>query len=182
MSVVTRLRRWIGLALLGIGVSVSAYALHHPAKAALGQWLLTTAWEKGEGRPWPWADFTAIAKIEAPRIGASAIALSSASGAAMAWGPGLVTSAEDGVVAFAGHRDSHFAFLGELAPGDEVMVTKAGVTERFRVTTGAVIDSRIWRLPKGRNRQLVLSTCWPLGANTEGPLRLILYADPVEEA
>ena len=177
------LRIGVAAAALTTGAALAASALYHPAKARLGQHLLETAWEAGREKPWAWADFTAYAKIEAPRIGASAIALSTASGAAMAWGPGFVEGAaaldEPGLTAFAGHRDSHFAFLGDLRPGDEIRVSVDGRMDAFRVSEAIIVDSRKWRLPRGGPKRLALSTCWPLDANGDGPLRLVLFADPV---
>lgn len=179
-------RKIVAAALIGAGLITAANALHHPAKARLGQHLLSAAWEAGGAKPWAWADFTAYARIEAPRLGVSAIALSTATGAAMAWGPGHVTGTarpgEAGLAAFAGHRDSHFAFLGDLKPGDEITVETTGVNRLYRVTVGVVVDSRTWRMPTGGAERLALSTCWPLGAETPGPLRLILFADPVDAA
>ncbi|MEL7463219.1 MAG: class D sortase [Pseudomonadota bacterium] len=179
-------RKIVAASLIVAGLITAASALHHPAKARLGQHLLATAWEAGGAKPWAWADFTAYARIEAPGLGVSAIALSTSTGAAMAWGPGHVTGAprpgDPGLAAFAGHRDSHFAFLGDLKPGDAITVETTGVRRLYRVTAGVVVDSRKWRMPTGGAERLALSTCWPLGAETPGPLRLILFADPVEPA
>ena len=175
-------RRVVGAVLMGAGALLAASALYHPAKAQLGQHLLAQAWRAGDAKPWPWADFTAYARVRAPRLGVSAIALSSASGASMAWGPGHVEGTalhgENGLTAFAGHRDSHFAFLGELAPGDLLIVETTEGVGAYRVDRAIIIDSRSWRFPKGGDRRLALSICWPLGAATQGPLRLIIFADP----
>ncbi len=171
-----------GLLLLA-GGCVAATGLYQPAKALYGQHLLARAWEAGGAKPWPWADFAAYALIEAPRIGVSAIALSEATGAAMAWGPGHVAGAAvpgaPGLAAFAGHRDSHFGFLGDLRPGDEIRVETAASRHVYRVSGAVVIDSRRWRFPVGGPERLALSTCWPLDALTPGPLRLVVFADPV---
>ncbi|MEO1611878.1 MAG: class D sortase [Pseudomonadota bacterium] len=178
-----RVRAATAVILIAAGLITAAGALYHPAKARLGQHLLTTAWEAGGAKPWGWADFTAYARIDAPRLGVSAIALSTATGAAMAWGPGHVTGTaepgEAGLAAFAGHRDSHFAFLGDLRPGDEVRVETKDGRHAFRISSAIVVDSRKWRLPVGGRERLALSTCWPLGAETPGPLRLIVFADPL---
>lgn len=179
----TRLRRVVAALLLSGGAALGALALHHPVKAMLGQRLLADAWAAGGVKPWPWADFAAYARIRAPRLGVSAIALSTASGAAMAWGPGRVDGAarpgDTGLTAFAGHRDSHFAFLADLAPGDVLTVeTRAEEAGAYRVTSAIVVDSRVWRFPAGGPRRLALSTCWPLGADAPGPLRLVIFAEP----
>src|SRR5262249_48337603 len=80
---------------------------------------------------------------------------------------------------YAAHRDTHFAFLGEVQNGDEIRVTRRdGKTFSFRVTGTSVVrwdGSGIDADADGR--QLVLSTCWPLGATFSGPLRYVVRAD-----
>lgn len=185
-SLFQRWRQLVGLGVLAIGLSALTVGAYVPAKAWLGQHLLSAAFadaqQSGAGtKPWAWADFTAIARIKAPRIGAEAIALNASTGAAMAWGPGAVLGLDRpdaDLVAFAGHRDTHFAFLGELRPGDEVSVEALdGTTRAYRVTGGAVVDSRQWRFPT-EGEGLLLLTCWPLTAHTQGPLRLVITAEP----
>ncbi|MEL6219706.1 MAG: sortase, partial [Pseudomonadota bacterium] len=86
-----------------------------------------------------------------------------------------------GLSAIAGHRDTHLAFLAETKPGDEVFVETAnGLTHRYVVREGLVVDSRHWTLPTrtGGPEKLVLVTCWPFDANFQGPLRFVLYAEP----
>src|SRR5262249_55988523 len=131
-------------------------------------------------KPWPWFDSTAEARITVPRLGASAIVLGDASGQALAFGPGHVAgtpaAGEAGTAVYAAHRDTHFAFLGALRPGDAIVVTRRDGHElRFRVTGSRVVRwdrSGIDAHAAGRN--LVLATCWPLDAVTHGPDRLLV--------
>ena len=183
-------RRCLGGAMTVAGVMFLAAGAYVPAKAVLGQHLLRIAFDEarvnGAGaKPWAWADFTAVARISAPRIGADAIALNASTGAAMAWGPGAVPGLDrphNGLVAFAGHRDTHFAFLGDLRPGDELFLDRIdGSTRTYRVTGGAIVDSRHWRFPTDGDGLLLL-TCWPLKAQKPGPLRFVITAEPVSEA
>ena len=168
-----------GLGLLGAG-------LWMPAKAVLGQALLSRAWEAAAGvaTPWPWADIRPVARLSAPRLGVSAVVLGSASGEAMAWGPGHIAGTAapggEGLSGIAGHRDSHLAFLAGLRPGDRLEIeTPDGAVSAYRVTGARVVDSRHWRLPvrlDGRPA-LALSTCWPLDGTGDGPLRFVLFAE-----
>ncbi|MGB0506563.1 MAG: class GN sortase [Pikeienuella sp.] len=186
------MRRWLALILLCGGIALTAKAALIPAKAALGQQLLQSAWSESletglPVKPWGWADFTPMAKITAPSLNKSAIALNQASGAAMAWGPGHVTGTAapggDGVTAFGGHRDTHMRFLAHLKPGDPVeLETADGQRLRYIVTSGKVVDSRAWRFqPPGDGPDtLALTTCWPFDAQTAGPLRFVLYAERAE--
>ena len=74
----------------------------------------------------------------------SAIVLAGASGQALAFGPGHVArtpaAGEPGTAIYSGHRDTHFAFLGDVAVGDEIRVTRRDGRElRFRVTGTSVV-------------------------------------------
>ncbi|WP_206420010.1 class D sortase [Minwuia thermotolerans] len=155
------------------------------AKAELGQVLLQRAWDGNRDAPWSGADMSPLARLTAPALGVETIVLDSASGEAMAWGPGHVRGTAlpgaPGLAAIAGHRDSHLAFLGDLGPGSEVVIERGGETHRFRVTGAEVVDSRTWRFPAERDGRprLALSTCWPLDAQTPGPLRLIVHAEAI---
>jgi sortase A len=144
---VTR-RRAAALALVAAGAVLLAHGLWIPAKAAFAQVLLERAFSKSEGggaaRPWPWADFVPLARLRAPRLEASAIVVSSATGEALAFGPGhLSGSAPPGAhgnVVLAGHRDTHFRFLRDLRPGDAlVLETPAGGRGDYAVAWAGVV-------------------------------------------
>lgn len=172
----------LGLGLLGAG-------LVPPAKAMLGQFLLDRAWTSGAANPWPGSDLRPVARLVAPRIGAEAVVLDSASGKALAWGPGHVAGTalpgDPGVSGIGGHRDSHLAFIGGLRPGDRVDVERAdGGRHAFTVSHGVVVDSRHWRYPAARSGPavLALTTCWPIDDTSPGPLRLVVFADLADGA
>lgn len=172
----------LAVAIMGAGVAMDG--LWMPAKAALGQFLLERSWRNGGGAPWPGADIRPIARLSAPSLGESAYVLDSASGKAMAWGPGhvqgTVLPGDPGLSAIGGHRDSHLAFLGDLGPGAPVEIDRPGLEPaRFSVTRAEVVDSRTWRYPAQRDGRprLALTTCWPLDAQTPGPMRLVVYAE-----
>jgi len=175
-----------GLVLLGQGAWIHA-------KALLAQVLLERAFAEtiATGRdvkPWSWADTWPVARIEIKRIGASAIALAGSSGQALAFGPGHVEltpdAGERGTAVYSAHRDTHFRFLKDVKMGDEIAVTRRdGRTFRYRVNATSVVrfdQSEIDPLVDGH--KLVLSTCWPLDAATQGPLRYLVHADMIEEA
>ena len=85
--------------------------------------------------------------------------------------------ASRGTAVYSAHRDTHFAFLGEVAIGDEIRVTRRdGRHVRFRVTGTSVVRwdaSGIDPLAAGRG--LALVTCWPLDATFSGPLRYVVH-------
>ena len=175
-----------GLTLLGQGGYIHA-------KALLAQILLERAFVEtiATGRavkPWFWADTWPVARIEVKRLKARAIALAGSSGQALAFGPGHVEltpdAGERGVAVYSAHRDTHFRFLKDVAIGDEIAVTRRdGRTIRYRADRSSVVrfdDSGLDPLTGGY--ELVLSTCWPFDAVTQGPLRYMLHATMIEEA
>ena len=170
----------LGLALLGQGVWIHA-------KARLAQVLLERAFAATlasghQTKPWSWADTWPVARIEVPRLHRAVIVLAGASGQALAFGPGHVgrtpEAGERGTAVFAAHRDTSFAFLGELRRGDELRITRRdGRTFRFRVTATSVARWDASGIdPHADGRNLVLATCWPLDAKVAGPLRYLVHA------
>jgi sortase A len=174
--------------LLGVGLFLTGQGLWIHAKAFAAQVLLDRAFAQSLAtgnmiKPWPWIDTYPTARIEVPRLHESAIALEGASGQALAFGPAHVAetpdAGDDGTAVYAAHRDTHFAFLGEVQTDDEIDVTRRdGVILRYRVTGH---DVRSWDQsgidPQASGRHLVLATCWPLNAVTHGPLRYLVFAD-----
>src|SRR3954453_6288258 len=167
-----------GVVLFGQGGYIQAKALHE-------QVLLERAFAESiatgrETKPWSWADTWPVARIEVKRLGTSTIALAGSSGQALAFGPGHLERTPDagerGVAVYSAHRDTHFAFLKNVAAGDEIDVTRDdGRTFRYQVDTISVVrfdDSGIDPLASGH--QLVLSTCWPFDALTQGPERFLV--------
>jgi sortase A len=165
-------------------------ALYIRAKAALAQVLLNRAFaaEMAAGtvvKPWPWADTWPAARIEVPRLRARAIVLAGGSGQALAFGPGHLERTPDpgepGTAVYAAHRDTHFAFLGQIEAGDEIVVTRRDrLTVRFRVTGTQVVRWNSSGIdPAAPGRHLALVTCWPLDSLLPGPLRLVVDADLV---
>jgi sortase A len=181
----------VALALLIAGVILLACAAFVPAKATLGQILMARAWEKqvatGEAfRPWPWADFTPAAKLYFPAQHASVLALTDAGGESLAFGPTLMAASarpgERGVTVFAAHRDTHFAFLGQVRRGDIVTVDAGGWPQTYRITGAETVH---WNASgihpqDGGPPRLALVTCWPLDGKFSGPLRYVVWGELVE--
>jgi sortase A len=184
-AVVSVLLGLAGFALVGQGLWIRA-------KAVLAQVLLERAFVAtlATGRivkPWPWADTWPVARIEVPRLGKRAIVLHGSSGQALAFGPGHLEGTHDagerGIAVYAAHRDTHFAFLGDVQIGDAIRVSRSdGATFQFRVTRTSVVrwDSSDID-PDADGRALVLSTCWPLDGKSSGPLRYLVHAE-IEDA
>lgn len=185
-----RALRLAAAALLAAGVWEVTGAGYVHAKAFAAQQLLDAAWQRtragaNAARPWPWADTWPVARLVAPRLGVARIVLADASGRSLAFGPGHLPGtalpASEGNSVIAAHRDTHFAFVRELAVGDVLLVEPpAGPPVRYRVEGMRVTsaDDAGVVLDRGDAR-LTLVTCWPFGAVSPGtPWRYVVVATP----
>ncbi len=157
-------------------------------KARLAQHLVRRAWRAtqagaGESRPWPWADTWPVARLTVPARGVDLFVLAGASGRTLAFGPGHVTGTalpgEPGNAVVSGHRDTHFAFLRELKPGDTIVIERRdGQRRSYTVSALRVVDHRVGELMgETRDARLTLVTCYPFDAlRPGGPLRYVVTA------
>ena len=158
------------------------------AKAVLAQILLQSAWSQtknGESqvRPWAWADFYPVARLEVAALDADMIVLSGATGPTLAFGPGhMLTSAHPGTnqnAVLVGHRDTHFKFLEDIAIGEIIhLKTPDGESHRYTVSETEILhQSETHVLQRGGIKALTLITCWPFDAIVPGgPLRYVVRA------
>ena len=174
----------IGLTLFGQGAYIHAKAL--VAQVLLDRAFETTLATGNATKPWSWADTWPVARIEVKRLHARAIVLAGSSGQALAFGPGHVERTADagerGVAVYSAHRDTHFAFLKNVLVGDEIAVTRHdGQTFRYKVDTTSVVRFDASGIdPLADGHELVLSTCWPFDAMTQGPERYLVHATMIE--
>ena len=157
-------------------------------KAQVAQALLAHAWEETRAggravKPWPWADTWPVARLAVPWLGVDEIVLAGGHGQSMAFGPGHLSRSaapgRAGNVVLAGHRDTHFRFLRNLRPGDEIGLEAAqGPARRYRVTETVVVDFRDRRpLAASLEPTLTLITCYPFDTIVPGgPLRYVVRA------
>ncbi len=189
-----RMRRW-GLAALALmcllagsqRVASTAYLL---AKAKLAETLIAQAWKTSRltgqpVKPWPWADTHPVARLRVPRLKIGRILLAEANDRTLAFGGAHVAGSgwpgQGHSVVFAGHRDSHFAFLEKLKPGD-VLELETDRRYRYRVSSTAIVDSRQQQIPLADREQLLLTTCYPFHRwQAGGPLRYLVTAEPLPE-
>ncbi|MEO8431376.1 MAG: class GN sortase [Acidobacteriota bacterium] len=158
------------------------------AKAALSQVLLHRAWGRtlaGERqvRPWPWADTWPVARLRLPSAGGDFIVLAGATGRTLAFGPGHLDGSAapggPGNCVLSAHRDTQFACLRRLRPGDAaILETSDGRQTTYRVQGFAVVD-RKRRIPDAApgGCDLTLVTCYPFDAIAPGgPQRYVVRA------
>lgn len=183
--------RRVAVLLVALGVWHVAAGAYVHAKALAAQELLAIAWQRtraGEAvvRPWPHADSWPVARLAVPRLGVRQIVLADASGRSLAFGPGHLPGTAlpgaAGNTVLVAHRDTHFAFLRELLPGDEVRIeTARGDLRRYRVAASRVTRADDVAVTAGRGEaRLTLVTCWPFDALQPGtPWRYVVVAVPV---
>jgi sortase A len=182
-----------GLVCLGLWQLLEGGWIH--AKAALAGHLVTNAWSETlagarKVRPWPWADTWPVARLQFATLKREMPVLAGASGSSLAFGPGHLDGTAlpgtPGTSVIAGHRDTSFAFLGDLNGGDAISVQgQDGRWREYRVTRTAIADARLpWHTPmlaEGKSA-ITLVTCWPLDAIIPGgPLRYLVYAEEAQK-
>jgi sortase A len=160
------------------------------AKAQLAQYLISQAWQrtllrKAPVKPWPWADTWPVARLQW-RDSVDLFVMAGINGASLPFGPGMedqiADSARHKVVLIAGHRDTHFAFLARVQPGDWLTLTDIhGHQQIFQVTSRKVVDTRRTTLAAdAMGQELILVTCYPFDAlRAGGPLRMVVTAVPL---
>lgn len=162
------------------------------AKAHLSQWLIARAWSHTlaqpdqRHKPWPWADTWPVARLQMPGHGVDLYILEGVQGNSLAFGPGHQQGTPlpgAGMSVIGGHRDTHFRFLQDVEPGEQLIVQgPTGVRLRYRIDHLEVVDSRYRALQiPPAEEGLLLITCYPFHGLTNGPLRLLVWARAAEE-
>lgn len=175
-------------------------------KAQLAQHLLTRAWQiqpnhhdsqkQNVNKPWPWADFYPVAKLNFERLKKSQIVLNNDSGQALAFGPGVNQTTLRGgeivqsdIVMISAHNDTHFRVLEELRIDDKITLTlKSGDLQKFIVRRFVVLDVKSDEIFLSRNdrgvsknhgiNELFLVTCYPFsGINSRTTLRYVVLLE-----
>jgi len=178
-------------ALLCFGFWQLGQGAYIPAKAWVAQEMMQRAWSRtakqgGRQPPWPWADTHPVARLIAKRGEVDLIVLAGSSGRTLAFGPGHMSASvlpgEAGNSIIAGHRDTHFAFLQYLRPGETLNVQMPdGRSHLYRVTAIDVVDSRRGSLLLDTEAPMLsLVTCYPFsGVAAGGPMRYVVSAEMI---
>ena len=185
-----RMAAFAAILLIIGGVALGGPGLFIRTKALVAQMLLERAWEQTVAmhRPvkaWAWADTWPIARLNFPRLERSAVVLETGGGEALAFGPAHVAATplpgENGTSVIAGHRDTHFDFIKDLKPGDEIEVmTRDGKRIAFRMTGSAIVHAQASGIDaQGSAPRLALVTCYPFDAIGQAPLRYVVFAEEI---
>ncbi len=180
-------------------ISVGGFQLWQTAaahgQAAAGQRAAAAAWssasphapdadsqearEQGAGEQ---GAVQAIARLSDALRGLDVYVMPDADWDSLGDGPGLfagVAPGEPGMSVIAGHRETHFAFLRELAVGDLITVEHPdGRGAQFQVTDARVVDGRMVAVggpvAPDAPAELMLVTCYPFDTSEVGPERYVV--------
>ena len=166
-----RIFKIIPAVLLISGVFLVGRSVFYYAKGITAKMLIENAWEEtraihDEVKPWEWADFHPVGRIEVESIGLDCVVLDKISGEALAFGPGhLSNTAKPGAlgnVVLAGHRDGHFRKLKKIKKNDLIKLESAAKASFYIVTeiTPTAGDDIYWTEETGGD-VLTLLTCYP---------------------
>ena len=181
-------RNLIVACLLCLGFWQLGQGAYIPAKAWLAQELMQRAWtraaEDDERQvPWPWADTWPVARMSAKSGEVDLIILAGGSGRTLAFGPGHLSVSslpgETGNSVIAGHRDTHFHFLGDVEIGESLIIEKIGGRKHLYKVIGIdVVDARRGSLLLDTEASILsLVTCYPFDERDTGsPLRYVVTA------
>ncbi|MFT6407276.1 MAG: sortase A [Arenicella sp.] len=173
------------------GVVLLCQGIYMDAKAIIAQGLIAHSWQQRTAaspppKPWWWADTKAIAKLKVSRLGKEVFIMQDDSGESLAFGPGHLSASagisQAGHVMVAGHRDSHFKFLGQLQLGDVIETTNSeSITSRYKIDQLSILNADTEKLMLYQTDRLTLITCYPFnGLVPGGPLRYIVDAQRIE--
>jgi sortase A len=128
----------------------------------------------------------AIADLSIPRIQLSAVVLHGSDSQTLRRGPGhlehTALPGNSGNVVIAGHRDSFFRPLRNVALGDDIFLDSRYGRFHYRVTSIRVVDPHdLSVLEPTDSATLTLITCYPFWVLGNAPDRFIVRAARVEE-
>jgi len=134
-------------------------------------------------KPWPWADTFPIAELAFERLDKSIVVLNGGDPTTLAFSAGAIapfnqTHASKPFVV-AGHRDSHFSFLEDIAMKDVISLTDAQGRDRlYQVERIDIVDASSGQMPLlADESNLVLITCYPFqGIGSDSDERYVITA------
>jgi sortase A len=151
-------------------------------RADLARWEQLLAQRDGSGdraalaHPVDGIDF----RLQVPKLGYTAVVREGVGLDVLATGPGRYPTTawpgQPGLVGVAAHNVFWIQF-GDLKPGDDLMLQTRYGTYRYRMTGSRIVtpdDTSV--LQPAQDRQLTLTTCWPLWAGQFATRRLAIFA------
>ena len=193
--------KWLPTVLLLVGSLLCIHASWLPVKAWLSQQLIHHSWQQSMAtknakspslktaialKPWPWADTFPIAELVFKRIGKSIVVLNGGDPTTLAFSAGAIAPFNQANTTkpfvVAGHRDSHFSFLQDIAMKDVISLTDAqGRAQLYQVESIDIVDASSGQLAlPADDTSLVLITCFPFeGIGNNAEQRYVVTATPL---
>lgn len=170
-----------------IGLASFVYGAYIPIKAELAQYLIHRAWNESidtgkQIKPWGWADMHPVLRLQSAKHNQDLIVLSGDTGNVLAFGPGLSSETpyldDSSSLLISAHRDTHFAFLENVAIGDTFTATAKNNKRSYQVSSIEIVDTTKQDIEIIDNQsQLKLITCYPFNAVVAGgSLRYVVSA------
>jgi sortase A len=124
----------------------------------------------------------AVTLLYIPRIGLEAAILEGTNSKSLLLAPGHLENTpgpgEAGNSVIAGHRDTFFRHIHELAAGDDIFVRRGGRQYHYVVTNKSIVrPSDTWVASGTRDNRLTLVTCYPTYYIGPAPKRLVVVAE-----
>lgn len=130
--------------------------------------------------PPPLSEGELMGLLEIPRLGISAIVLEGVGSRTLLRGighiPGTGLPWQRGNVGIAGHRDSFFRPLKDIAKDDVITLTTPEGTYRYRVDWTRIVLPEDREVLDGEGPALTLVTCYPFYYLGAAPKRFIVHA------
>jgi sortase A len=197
-----RLLWWVERLLLIAGGTTLTWCVLNVSDAAVAQWrgrraldtaatvdasLTAREARSGVAARAPIARGAAVAALSIPRIHLSAVVLHGSDPETLRRGPGHLENTalpgEPGNVVIAGHRDSFFRPLRNIAPEDDLFLDTGAGRFHYRVSSLRVISAKdLSVLKPTRGAVLTLLTCYPFAFIGEAPDRFMVRANLVDES
>jgi sortase A len=128
-----------------------------------------------------------IAKLSIPRLDTVLYVVEGTDSRDLKRGPGhlegTMMPGSGGNCVIAGHRDTHFRVLRNIAKGDEILVQSREGTFRYRVTEMSVVSPENTACLRPTSKgELNLVTCFPFEYVGNAPRRFVVHANLLQSS
>ena len=179
MKLVSAVLLGVGLALAGAGLSTWFWsrAAQHQAELIWQRALTPSSSSQQETRD-PRA--ASLVLLSCPRLSQRVFVLPRTD--QLDQGPALMEATaqpgQNGNCVIAGHRDTHFQFLKDVRPGDDLFLERSGARYRYRVSSTHIVNPTNMTLLRPESAAvLTLVTCYPFHYVGTAPQRFIVRAE-----
>jgi sortase A len=124
-------------------------------------------------------------QLSFPRQQASLDVVEGTTARALRKGPGHLEGSampgNPGNIVIAGHRDTHFRLLKDVAVGDEIEIEASGTSYRYRIVEARVVSPKDvrWLQPES-DAAVTLITCYPFYFVGPAPKRFVVRARAIK--